>query len=137
MADHCGRASRKARYTSVVSYKLLIKMSELPKSSLQSRLREYLWFLAEYLGHRDVTVSAAGCFNVDYTMFFTILGSIASYMVVVLQFDWLLSPRISRHNAYIFLLQVFFTEYIYIICTWRFNFIHVLVPPVFVRVQSL
>lgn len=62
-------------------------MPALPKDHFGRRLREELLMFAEHLGYRHVNFSAAGCFNVDCTMLFTIFGSIASYLVITLQFD--------------------------------------------------
>lgn len=87
MAVVCAQATEKAKTTSAVSYKLLIEMPACPRSAFESQLRDELLMLADHLEYRQVYFTAADCFSVDYTMLFTIFGSVASYIVITLQFD--------------------------------------------------
>ncbi|XP_044271280.1 putative gustatory receptor 28b [Tribolium madens] len=83
----CERASNEANNTSVLSYKILLNYPSCPKSHSDEINKNELMLLAEHLSQRKVKFSAAGLFDVDHTMLYMIFGSIAAYLVIVLQFE--------------------------------------------------
>lgn len=84
LAVPCELAAKEAKYTGILSYKLLI---QIPRSSGNSAIREELNILIQQSTNRPPYFSAAGFFNVDYTMLLIILGSFTSYLVVIIQFN--------------------------------------------------
>lgn len=84
LSSSCEYATKEAKKISDVCYKIL---SEVPKRTEMAEIREELMMLAEQSSLRSPSFSAAGFFNVDHGMLFTILGSFASYIVVMIQFN--------------------------------------------------
>ncbi|EFA12700.1 gustatory receptor 89 [Tribolium castaneum] len=82
----CQQVSNEANNTSVLSYKILLNFPSRPKSQNDEINKSELLLLAEHLSQRRVKFSAAGLFDVDHTMLYMIFGSIAAYLVIVLQF---------------------------------------------------
>lgn len=84
LAASCDMATKEAQKISTISYKLL---AELPKNPEMYMVREELLILAQQSTTKSPYFSAAGFFNVDHTMLSTILGTFASYIVVIIQFN--------------------------------------------------
>ncbi|XP_063912666.1 uncharacterized protein LOC135129443 [Zophobas morio] len=82
----CEQASNEANNTSIICYKILLNYPSYPKSHDEDITRNELMLLAEHLSQRKIKFSAAGLFVVDHTMLYMIFGSIAAYLVIVLQF---------------------------------------------------
>ncbi|KRT83084.1 hypothetical protein AMK59_3661, partial [Oryctes borbonicus] len=73
--------------TSHLSYKLLQQIPCKTTSAILQEMREDLVLLSEQMSLRTPHFSAAGFFNIDYTMLFNVLSSITSYLVVLIQFN--------------------------------------------------
>ncbi|KAI4457570.1 invertebrate gustatory receptor [Holotrichia oblita] len=73
--------------TSHLSYKLLQYLPCDTMNPLMQEMREDLVLLSEQMSSRTPSFSAAGFFDIDYTMLFTLLSSITSYLVVLIQFN--------------------------------------------------
>ncbi|RZC39611.1 uncharacterized protein BDFB_000669 [Asbolus verrucosus] len=86
LAINCEQTSEEANNTSVICYKILLNFPSCPKSHSEEVTKNELMLLAEHLSQRKVKFSAAGFFTVDHSMLYMIFGSIAAYLVVVLQF---------------------------------------------------
>lgn len=84
LAVSCEKATKEAQNLGTISYKLLARIDRTPETA---HIREELFILAQQVTHRCPYFSAAGFFNVDYTMLFIILGSFTSYLVVIIQFN--------------------------------------------------
>lgn len=87
MAISCAMATDKMRAVRVTCHRALINIGASPKSRLESVLFGELSRFVQHLERRKVHFSAAGCFDIDYGMIFTIFGSVASYIAIILQFD--------------------------------------------------
>ncbi|GJQ69283.1 hypothetical protein Trydic_g6420 [Trypoxylus dichotomus] len=73
--------------TSRLSYKLLQYIPCDTSNMMLEEMREDLVLLSEQMSLRTPSFSAAGFFSIDYTMLFTLLSSITSYLVVLIQFN--------------------------------------------------
>lgn len=83
----CGDLSiTESKKTSNICYKLLLNFLNTPTSLREKTTKEELFLLADLMSKRDVHFSAAGFFNIDYSMLFMIFGAIAAYLVIILQF---------------------------------------------------
>ena len=82
----CSKASTEANNTSIISYKILLDFPSSPKTHYEEVTKNELMLLAEHLNQKKLIFSAAGLFAVDHTMLYMIFGSIAAYLVIVLQF---------------------------------------------------
>nr|XP_022905524.1 gustatory receptor 68a-like [Onthophagus taurus] len=79
---------KEAKNTANVCYKLLTTISVQTSQKLDEKeLRNDLLLLAEQIAMRSSHFTAAGFFNVDYTMLFTMLSTVTSYLVVLIQFS--------------------------------------------------
>lgn len=83
----CAQATEKVKSATIACHRALINIGACPKNRLESILMEELSRFAQHLERRKVHFNAAGCFNIDYGTIFTIFGSVASYIVIILQFD--------------------------------------------------
>ncbi|XP_018565913.1 putative gustatory receptor 2a [Anoplophora glabripennis] len=81
----CDKTASEARRTSLISYKILMNYPSCPRTTREKIIKEELILLAEHISRRKVHFSA-GIFTVDYSMLFMIFGSIATYLVIILQF---------------------------------------------------
>ncbi|KAI4457571.1 invertebrate gustatory receptor [Holotrichia oblita] len=87
LASIANSTINEAQNTSNVSYKLLQYVPPSSNNIQDRELREDLLLLSEQSSLRTPCFTAAGFFNVDYTMLFTLLSSITSYLVVLIQFS--------------------------------------------------
>nr|QBB73007.1 gustatory receptor [Protaetia brevitarsis] len=87
LASTANSTINEAQNTSNVSYKLLQYVPPSSTNPHDRELREDLLLLSEQSSLRTPCFTAAGFFNVDYTMLFTLLSSITSYLVVLIQFS--------------------------------------------------
>lgn len=76
-----------AKQTSLICYKILQEIRPKPFSNEQHQIRENLSFLAQEATLRATKISAAGFFEVDYTMVFLLFTSVTTYIVVLIQFN--------------------------------------------------
>lgn len=87
LASTCDATIREAQKTPIITYKLLQTLPLESSDPLERDLREDLLLLSEQTSLRTPSFSAAGFFTVDYTMLFTLLGSVTSYLIVLIQFN--------------------------------------------------
>lgn len=83
----CARATDKIKSARIACHKALIDIGPSPRGKLESALSEELSRFVQHLERRKVHFSAAGCFDIGYGTILTVFGSVASYIVIVLQFD--------------------------------------------------
>nr|WKF45111.1 gustatory receptor 3 [Podabrus annulatus] len=62
-------------------------LTNLPYSSENERIKEELNFLNCLVNQKSPTFSAAGFFSINYTLLLSIIGSITSYVIVLIQFN--------------------------------------------------
>ncbi|CAG9857522.1 unnamed protein product [Phyllotreta striolata] len=86
LAVPCGNASNEARKTCLVSYKILLGFQGSSRFGRCKNVKEELLLLAEHVRARNVRFST-GFFPVDYNVLFLILGSVATYLIIILQFQ--------------------------------------------------
>lgn len=77
----CGGANDEAYKTATICYQLL---SELPENSPEARK---LLIFAQHASQRCPKITAANVFTVNTAALFTLLGSLTSYVIVLIQFD--------------------------------------------------
>lgn len=87
MSICCALATDKLKTVRIICHRALINMGVCPKSRLEAVLSGELSRFVQHMERRKVHFSAAGCFDIDYGTIFTIFGSVASYIVIILQFD--------------------------------------------------
>lgn len=87
MSVCCALATDKLKTVRIACHRYLISVGASPKSKLESILSDEIQRFVQHLERRKVHFSAAGCFDIDYGTIFTIFGSVASYIVIILQFD--------------------------------------------------
>ncbi|RZC39610.1 7tm 7 domain containing protein [Asbolus verrucosus] len=83
----CTAASLAARRTATVCYKLLLNVSVSPKSHEESMLRKELLLFAEQVSQRKICFNAGGFFTIDYNTLYTLFGSTAMNVIILLQFQ--------------------------------------------------
>lgn len=77
----CDNANREAHRTATICYQLL---TELPESSPEI---EKLLYLAQHAAHRCPQITAANVFVVNINALFGIMGSLTSYVIVLISFN--------------------------------------------------
>lgn len=80
----CHFVTEQARRTSVLGYKLLLKIPVQPRNLHEQHLRESIQLLIRQTVFRKPHFSAAGFFDLDYSILVATFGSITSYTVVIL-----------------------------------------------------
>lgn len=86
LAVSCQQTCVEAHKTALISYKLLLELPMTEKTSPAHVLREEILLLTHEVEQRPCVFTAAGFFNVDCTMLLEIAASVASYVIIVLQF---------------------------------------------------
>ncbi|KAK9710413.1 7tm Chemosensory receptor [Popillia japonica] len=76
-----------AKQTSLICYKILQETPSKHILSDEQEIRGHLSFLAQEATLRSTKISAAGFFEVDYTMVFLLFTSVTTYIVVLIQFN--------------------------------------------------
>lgn len=87
IASSCNSALNEAEKVGKTTFKLLQDIPEFKMTENEEMLREELLVLAQQALMNCPHFTAAGFFNVDYTMLYNILGSVTSYVVVIVQFN--------------------------------------------------
>lgn len=87
MSICCAQTTDKLKAARVACHRALINIGPYPKNRLDTILSEELSRFVQHLERRKVHFSAAGCFDIDYGTIFSVFGSVASYIVIILQFD--------------------------------------------------
>ncbi|XP_023709129.2 putative gustatory receptor 28b [Cryptotermes secundus] len=72
--------SKEMNRTAVVVHRFLCKTNDLV-------LREELQEFSLQLLHRKVKFTACGFFPLDYTLFYSIVGAVTTYLVILIQFQ--------------------------------------------------
>lgn len=83
----CTSANNAIRGTANICYKILYNISVSPKSNYDNMLRKELILFAEQVHQRQVTFKAAGFLNVDYNTLYSLFGSTAMNVIILLQFQ--------------------------------------------------
>lgn len=83
----CDRTKRDAQRIATVCYKLLLGFPPICSSMQERILKKELILLAQRATHQCPYISAAGFFNVDYSIVFSFLGTITSYIIVLIQIN--------------------------------------------------
>nr|QHN69202.1 gustatory receptor 4 [Sirex noctilio] len=76
----CNRTKNEARYTSSLLYKFSMK------SKLQDLRNEVIHFSLQLI-HENVTFTACGFFDIDFRMLCSIIGTVTTYLVILIQMD--------------------------------------------------
>lgn len=84
LASNCDKVVKEARKTGAITYEIL---TNIPRGRNTDILREEFSIIGKRVTTRCPKFTAAGFFNVDYTMVFTILGAFTSYIVVIVQIN--------------------------------------------------
>lgn len=84
LAASCDLATKEAKKTGYLCYKLT---QEISGCSQSTGIRDDLILFAQLATNQAPYFSAAGFFNVDYTMLLSIFGSVTAYIVVLIQFN--------------------------------------------------
>lgn len=87
VAVTCDMTTKEAQRTATVCYNLLLDVPAVSNNVQDKILREELILLAQQATHQCPYFSAAGFFNVDYTMLFGLLGTVTSYIIVLIQIN--------------------------------------------------
>lgn len=87
IAVTCEKTTREARRTATICYKLLLDVPPICSTMQERILKEELILLAQQATHQCPYFSAAGFFNVDYSMLFGLLGTVTSYVIVLIQIN--------------------------------------------------
>ncbi|XP_017776026.1 PREDICTED: uncharacterized protein LOC108562262 [Nicrophorus vespilloides] len=80
----CNHATEKIRHTSVIAYNLIQELGEAPNDM---NYKQELQELAELATNKCPSFSAAGFYTVNYSVLFGLVGSITSYLIVLIQFN--------------------------------------------------
>lgn len=80
----CDAATREAQKTSYISNKLL---NDLPVCSKQQCIKEDLILLAQHTYQHSPKFSADGFYYIDHTLLSSILASVTSYLIVLIQLN--------------------------------------------------
>lgn len=86
VAASCDMAAKEAYKTASIAYKLLAKLPTSPSNVHEETLKEDLILLCNQSSNRCPVFSAAGFFNVDLTMLSSIVASVTTYFIVIIQF---------------------------------------------------
>lgn len=84
LAASCDLATKEAKKTGFLCYKLT---QEISACSQPQDVKDDLILFAQLATNQAPYFTAAGFFNVDYTMLLSILGSVTAYIVVLIQFN--------------------------------------------------
>lgn len=82
----CTAASREGYRTAAICYKLLLDVSLPPRSVKENLLRKELLLFAEQISQRQITFTAGGLLSVDYNTLYSLFGSTAMNVIILLQF---------------------------------------------------
>lgn len=77
----CGGVNDEAHRTATICYQLL---SELPENSPEVKK---IFIFAQHASQRCPQITAGNVFTVNASALFTLLGSLASYVIVLIQFE--------------------------------------------------
>lgn len=77
----CEKVVDEGKKTITLSYKALYRYSNVPA------IREKLFILAQQATARCPQFTAAGFFSVDFSMLFTFVNLITTYVIVIIQFS--------------------------------------------------
>ncbi|XP_017776029.1 PREDICTED: putative gustatory receptor 39b [Nicrophorus vespilloides] len=83
LASGANKILDKSQETLLISYKILCLLPVETNCNERTNLN----FLVQEISFRPLILSAAGFFTIDYTMVLTIITSVASYLIVVIQFN--------------------------------------------------
>jgi hypothetical protein len=83
----CTGAIRAARRTSAICFKLLLNMSLCPKALHERVLRKELLLFAEQVSQRQINFTGGGFLTIDYNTLYTLFGSTAMNVIILLQFQ--------------------------------------------------
>lgn len=87
VAATCDITTKEAKRTATICYNLLLDVPAVSNNVQDRILREELILLANQATHQCPHFSAAGFFRVDYTMLFGLLGTVTSYIIVLIQIN--------------------------------------------------
>lgn len=76
----CHGASKQANHTAVLVHKLLVVQSAYPEITAE------LQHFSQQLLHRKLRFSACGFFSIDFTLLYSMAGSVTTYLVILLQY---------------------------------------------------
>jgi hypothetical protein len=76
----CHGASEQANHTAVLVHKLLVGLSLYPETTAELQL------FSQQLLHRKVRFSACGFFPIDFTLLYSMAGSVTTYLIILLQY---------------------------------------------------
>lgn len=85
IATSCEKATKEANLTACICYRIL---SKLPSSSKKLKpIRKDVLLLAHQTSNLVPYFNAWGFFKINHTMISKILGSVATYIIVLIQFN--------------------------------------------------
>ncbi|KAF5301562.1 hypothetical protein FQR65_LT08867 [Abscondita terminalis] len=96
-AQYLENCSYQATRTGVLIHKILPLIKQNTNLQFKKELLLEVVFFSSQLFHQNIKFTAYKLFNVDETLLFTVVGSVASYLIIVLQF---LISRPSSQNEY-------------------------------------
>lgn len=85
MAASCEQTIEEKDRSQKICHKLQIQLP-VNLSKQQEMLREEFRLLSKQIEQQEVKFTAVGFFNIDHTLLLTIFGSIASYVIILMQF---------------------------------------------------
>jgi hypothetical protein len=77
----CHAASEQANHAAVLVQKLLVVQTLYPKTTAELQL------LSQQLLHRKVRFTACGFFPIDFTLLYSMAGSVTTYLIILLQYN--------------------------------------------------
>ncbi|EFA12699.1 gustatory receptor 91 [Tribolium castaneum] len=83
----CMSASNLIQRTPNICYKLLSNLGIFPKTTNEQLLRKELLLFAEQMGQRQVAFKVGGFLNIDYGTLYSLFGSTAMNVIILLQFQ--------------------------------------------------
>lgn len=88
IAVTCDMTTKEAQRTAKVCYTLLLDIPAFSNNIQDRILKEELSLFAQHATHQCPYFSAAGFFTVDYSMLFVLLGTVTSYIIVLVQINY-------------------------------------------------
>ncbi|XP_026465012.1 putative gustatory receptor 28b [Ctenocephalides felis] len=85
LAVSCHRASKEAARTGVLLHRM--------RNRHQSRVKEVIEMWSLQLLHQKLGYTAGGLFSIDMTLVYSIIGSMTTYLVILIQFNMLGAQR--------------------------------------------
>jgi hypothetical protein len=77
----CHAASEQANHAAVLVQKLLVAQSLCPETTAELQL------FSQQLLHRKLRFSACGFFPIDFTLLYSMAGSVTTYLIILLQYN--------------------------------------------------